>query len=159
MNSLCSPERHFWLPQPAKYRSPTCVEGQACSNNSGFMARQEKTEKVSNSERKGNKLTKHSGTAQGRPQETEASNLERWVKLARPNPGNHTEESSLCLWGHVGDVQRLRQVILAEGQRQHRELTKVNRLQHSRAELGRKGHWSTGQGEASRARPRSLSEI
>lgn len=54
-----------------------------------------KRQKVSNPEGKGGKLIKHNGTVQGRPQEKEASNLERWVKLARQNPGNHTEESSL----------------------------------------------------------------
>lgn len=71
-----------------------------------------------------------------RPQKTEASSLERWIKLGRT-------------------MEKVRQVPLAKGQSQQQRVNGENELGQSRAGLGKEGNWATGQGGASRASLRS----
>ena len=71
-----------------------------------------------------------------RPQKTEASSLERWIKLGRT-------------------IEKVRQVPLAKGQSQQQRVNRENELGQSRAGLGNEGNWATGQGGASRASLRS----
>lgn len=62
--------------------------------------------------------------------------MERWVKLGR-------------------NMEKVRQVPLAEGQSQQHRVNGENELGRSRAGLGKEGHWAIGQGGASRASLRS----